>query len=118
MPTGAEAAPLQDASGNDAASFTDESVSNDTPAAENTAPAGLPEISGTPEVGETLTASVSAIEDADGLDNVTFAYQWLANDGTEDTEIEGATGATHEVGPTQVGQTLTVRVDVHRRPGP
>ena len=61
-------------------------------------------------MGETLTASVSAIEDADGLDNATFAYQWLANDGTDDSEIAGATGATHEVGPTQVGQTLTVRV--------
>ena len=79
-------------------------------AAVNTAPAGLPEISGTPEVGETLTASVSAIEDADGLDNATFAYQWLANDGTDDSEIAGATGATHEVAADDAGKTLTVRV--------
>ena len=109
VPTGAEAAPLQDASGNAAAGFTGEAVSNATGAA-NTAPTGLPEISGTAQVGETLTASTDEIEDADGTDDVTFVYQWLANDGTEDTEIEGATGATHEVGPTQVGQTLTVRV--------
>ena len=109
VPTGADAAPLQDAAGNDAASFAGESVSNDTPAPENAAPAGLPEISGTAQVGETLTASVSAIEDADGLDDATFAYQWLANDGTDDSEIAGATGATHEVAPGQAGKTLTVR---------
>ena len=109
VPTGADAAPLQDAAGNDAASFAGEAVSNDTPAPENAAPAGLPEISGTAQVGETLTASVSVIEDADGLDNATFAYQWLANDGTDDSEIASATGATHEVAPGQAGKTLTVR---------
>ena len=107
--TGAEASPLKDASGNAAASFTGESVTNETEAS-NTAPTGLPEISGTPKVGEVLTASVDAIEDADGLDDVTFAYQWLANDGQNDTEIEDATGATHEVAPAEVGKTLKVRV--------
>ena len=109
VPAGADAAPLEDAAGNAAASFTGESVSNDTPAPENAVPAGLPEISGTAQVGETLTASVSAIEDADGLDNATFAYQWLANDGTDDSEIAGATGATHEVAAEDAGKTLTVR---------
>ena len=79
-------------------------------AAENAAPAGLPEISGTPEVGETLTASVAGIADADGTDNAVFAYQWLAHDGTDDTEIAGATGATHEVAADDAGKTLTVRV--------
>ena len=110
VPAGADAAPLQDASGNAAASFAGESVSNDTPAPENAAPAGLPEVSGTAEVGETLTASVSAIEDEDGLDNATFVYQWLANDGTDDSEIAGATNATWEVAPEQAGKTLKVRV--------
>ena len=110
VPAGASATPLEDAAGNAAASFAGEAVTNDTPAPENAAPAGLPEISGTAEVGETLTASVSAIEDADGLDNATFAYQWLANDGTDDSEIAGATNATWEVAPEQAGKTLTVRV--------
>ena len=110
VPTGADAAPLQDAAGNDAAGFAGEAVTNDTAEPENAAPAGLPEISGTAEVGETLTASVSAIEDEDGLDNATFAYQWLANDGTEDSEIAGATNATWEVAPEQAGKTLKVRV--------
>ena len=80
------------------------------PANENTAPAGLPEVSGTPEVGETLTASVAGIADADGTDNAVFAYQWLAHDGTDDTAIAGATGATHEVAADDAGKTLTVRV--------
>ena len=30
-------------------------------------------------VGETLTADTSGIADADGLTNVTFSYQWLAD---------------------------------------
>ena len=76
----------------------------------NTAPTGLPGITGTPKVGEVLTASISDIEDADGLDNAAFAYQWLAHDGTNDSEIAGATGSTHEVGPAEVGKTLKVRV--------
>ena len=108
-PTGAGASPLQDATGNDAASFTGEAAANDTPAA-NTAPTGLPEVSGTPKVGEVLTASVDGITDEDGLDNVTYAYQWLAHDGTNDSEIAGATESTHEVAPAQVGKTLKVRV--------
>ena len=76
----------------------------------NTAPTGLPGITGTPKVGEVLTASISDIEDADGLDNAAFAYQWLAHDGTNDSEIAGATGSTHEVGLAEVGKTLKVRV--------
>ncbi len=79
-------------------------------AAENAAPTGLPAISGTPQVGVELTASASAIEDADGTEDAVFAYQWLAHDGTENTAIAGATGATHEVGPEQVGKALKVRV--------
>ena len=75
----------------------------------NTAPTGLPAITGTPDVGEVLTASVSDIADGDGLENATFAWQWLATDGTEDTEIEGATGATHEVAAEDAGKTLKVR---------
>ena len=108
VPTGADATPLQDASGNDAASFADEAAANETEAS-NAAPAGLPEITGTPEVGAELTASADAITDADGTDNATFAYQWLANDGTDDSEIAGATGATHEVAADDAGKTLTVR---------
>ena len=76
----------------------------------NTRATGLPSISGTAQVGETLTASVAAIADEDGLENATFAYQWLANNGTEDTDIDGATNATYEVAPADAGKVLKVRV--------
>ena len=109
-PADANAAPLKDAADNAVAGFTGEAASNETPAPANSAPTGLPEITGTARVGEVLTASTDGIADEDGLDDVTFAYQWIANDGTDDTEIEGATGTTHEVAPAQVGKTLKVRV--------
>ena len=35
---------------------------------------GAPTISGTAQVGETLTADVSAITDADGLSNAVYEY--------------------------------------------
>jgi hypothetical protein len=41
----------------------------------NHEPTGVPTISGTPLVGETLTADPSAIADADGLG--TFSYSWV-----------------------------------------
>ena len=108
-PTGDDAAALKDPAGNAATGFSGEAVTNNTPAA-NTAPSGLPEISGTAQVGETLRASADAITDADGIDNATFAWQWLAITGNDDSEIAGATGATYEVAAEDVGKTLKVRV--------
>ena len=43
----------------------------------NTTATGAPTISGTAQVGETLTADTSGIADADGLENADFSYQWL-----------------------------------------
>ena len=76
----------------------------------NTPPTGLPTISGTPQVGETLTASVAGIEDADGLAGVTFAYQWISRDGTTDTEIAGATNDSYTLTVAEAGKTIKVRV--------
>ena len=72
----------------------------------NSPATGLPTISGTPQVGETLTADTSPIDDADGLTNVSYGYQWIA--GTSD--IGGATGSSHELTSSQQGQTIQVRV--------
>ena len=108
-PTGATATPLRDAAGNAAAGLSAQAVTNET-GASNTAPAGLPAISGTAEVGEELTASADDIVDADGLENVTFTWKWLANNGTADSEIAGATNAAYEVAPEQAGKTVKVRV--------
>ena len=76
----------------------------------NAAPAGLPAISGTPRVGEELTASAAAITDADGTGNATFAWQWLANDGATEAAVAGATASTYTVAPADAGRTLKVRV--------
>ena len=81
-----------------------------TPAAENNAPTGLPGISGTAQVGETLTASTANIDDEDGLTNVSYRYQWIANDGETDTEVEGATGSTYTLTAAAAGKTIKVKV--------
>ena len=76
----------------------------------NTAPTGLPAISGTAEVGEELTVSADDIADGDGLETATFTYRWLADDGTVETAIAGATGESYKLTPADVGKTLKVRV--------
>ena len=76
----------------------------------NSPATGAPTISGAAQVGQTLTASTSGIADADGLSNATFSYQWVANDGAADTDIPGATGATHTLAAAEEGQTVKVQV--------
>ena len=73
---------------------------------ENSAPTGLPTISGTPQVDKTLTADTSAIDDEDGLTNVSYEYQWIAGG----TDIAGATGSTYALTYSEQGQTVQVRV--------
>ena len=72
----------------------------------NTLATGLPTISGTPQVGETLTADVASIGDADGLTNVSYRYQWLAGG----SDIEDATGSSHLLTTSDQGQTVQVKV--------
>ena len=67
---------------------------------------GAPTISGTAQVGETLTADASGISDADGLADASYSYQWLA----EDAEISGATDSTYTLASGDVGKTIKVRV--------
>ena len=74
--------------------------------AENTPATGAPTISGTAQVGQTLTASTTGISDDDGLDNVSYSYQWLA----DDTEIDGATSSTYTLQATDNGKVIKVRV--------
>ena len=77
-----------------------------TEPAENTPATGEPTISGTVQVGETLTADVSGINDADGLDNVSYGYQWISGG----TDIDGATGSSYLLTSSEQGQTIKVRV--------
>ena len=67
---------------------------------------GLPTISGTAQVGETLTANTSGIADADAV----FQYQWITNNGTGDTDIPGATGSSYTLVEADEGRTIKARV--------
>ena len=97
---------VTDAAGNPA------TVSLSFPAvvAANVLPTGLPEITGTTRVGQTLTASASGITDSDGLSGASFAWQWIANDGNADTTITGATSVTYTLTSAEVGKRIKVRV--------
>ena len=94
--------------GNTASALVHRGVKNETP--QNSPSPGAPTISGTAQVGETLRADTSGIADADGLENATFSYQWLANDGTSDTEITGATAQTYTPSDADAGKSIRVRV--------
>ena len=79
---------------------------NPEPDDPNSPATGAPTISGTPQVGETLTADTSPIDDADGLTNVSYSYQWIAGG----SDIGGATGSSYELTSSEQGQTIKVRV--------
>ena len=75
----------------------------------NTAATGAPTITGTAEVGETLTASTTGIADANGLTSPTYTYQWIRVDGTE-ADIASANSSTYILVDADLGKTLKVRV--------
>ena len=58
-------------------------------------------------MGETLTADTSGIADEDGLENVSFTYQWLA----DAAEIAGATASTYILAEADEGKAIQVRVN-------
>ena len=79
----------------------------------NATSTGAPTISGTAQVGNTLTADTSGITDSDGLTNVSYAYQWIRvdADGTSNpTNISGAGSRTYTLAPADVGKRVKVRV--------
>ena len=98
-------------------SFTDDAGNDETltsaatdavaaaPTSNNPA-TGTPTISGTAQIGETLTADTSGIADEDGLYNAAFTYQWLA----DDAEVAGSTGSSYTLADTDEGKAVKVRV--------
>ena len=95
--------------------FTDDADNQETLTSEattaveakpNTAPTGLPTITGTPQVEQTLTADTANIADQDGLTNVSYSYQWTAGG----SDIGGATGSTYTLTAGEQGKTVQVRV--------
>ena len=77
-----------------------------TEAKANTPATGAPAITGTAQVGETLTADTSGIADEDGLTNAAFNYQWQA----DGADISGATGATYTPVVDDMGKAISVTV--------
>ncbi len=82
-------------------------------AATNNSPTGGPGITGLPRAGEALTATTSGIDDADGLENASFSYQWVRHDLATgaDTDIPGETGSTYTVTREDRDRAIKVRVD-------
>ena len=76
------------------------------PAAANSPATGAPSIGGTAQVGETLKVDTSGISDADGLDDVAYSYQWLA----DDADIAGAAGGSYTLVDAEQGKSIKVRV--------
>ena len=76
------------------------------PAANNPATGSLA-ITGTAQVGETLTVDTSSIADEDGLENAAFSYQWLA----DGTAISGATANAYTPVEADEGKAITVQVN-------
>ena len=100
--------PVQDESGIDALSLTNQTVTNNTAVA-NTDATGQPTITGTPQVGKTLTAVTSDIMDANGLPS-TFDYQWVRVDtGDNETDV-GSNSSTYTVTAADVGSRIKVEV--------
>ena len=101
-------------------SFTDDASNAETrtsaataavSAAPNTPATGAPTITGTAQVGQTLTAVTTAIMDANGLTTPSYTYQWIrvATDNTE-TNISGATASTYTLVAADQGTTVKVTV--------
>ena len=81
--------------------------------APNTPATGAPTITGTAQVGETLTAVTTGILDADGLTSVSYSYQWIRvdADGTSNpADITDATDATYTLVDADLGKKIKVRV--------
>ena len=102
-------------------SFTDDagndetltSVATDAVAAApqpNNPSTGAPTISGTAQVGETLTEDTSGVADEDGLESVTFSYQWLSGD----SDIIGRDGQRLHAGRSRRGQDSQGSGELHR----
>ena len=96
--------PVRDLAGNAAADFANAAAANKTARANRPA-TGAPTVSGTAQVGETLTASAAEIADADGLEGAEFAWQWTGEHG----DIAGATGASYTLVDADVGVAIQVR---------
>ena len=89
---------------------TDITVKLTAPGTPNTAATGAPTITGTAQVGKTLTAVTTGITDADGLTSPTYTYQWIRVDGTDEEDISGENSSTYTLVDADLGKTIKVKV--------
>ena len=102
--TGAAAPLAHGGRGHDPAHKVDWRLAPNAPAT------GAPAIAGTARVGETLSASASAIADADGLSNAAFAWQWVSVRNGAETDIAGAASSSYRLMASDAGAAIAVRV--------
>ena len=76
----------------------------------NSAATGAPTITGTPEVGQVLTADTSGITDANGLTGVEYRYQWYRVTNGSQSLILNATDSTYTLRTADRGKSIRVRV--------
>ena len=70
---------------------------------------GTPDITGRALVGQTLTAGMADIADADGLPNASdFAWQWIRTADETDTPIQDATSSTYTLTDDDAGKQVKV----------
>ena len=103
---------------------TDESSTSDattTVTNINDDPSGSVSIDGTAEEDQTLTANITALQDADGLPTVAdaFTYQWQRNTGANGgfENIAGETGNTYTLDDADVGREVQVQVSYRDQRG-
>ena len=90
--------------GSGTVSVTDQGATGNSPAT------GAPTISGTAQVGQTLTAATSGIMDSNGLATPGYTYQWIRVDGGTDANISGATSSAYTLVAADLGKTIKVKV--------
>ncbi len=71
---------------------------------------GLLAVTGTVQVGETLSVDTSGISDANGMSNPQYGYQWTHSVSGTDADISGATGSTYTIVSGDAGNGFKVRV--------
>ena len=74
---------------------------------------GAPTITGTPQVGEELTADTTTITDPNGVptDASAFTYQWVRVAGGTETDIPGATNSAYTLTSSDAEIKVTVSFD-------
>ena len=85
-------------------------VSGQSGVTPNSPATGQPTISGTAEVGDTLTAGTSAIADDNGLTNAVFSHQWVRSTAGSHTDIPGATSASYVITSDDAESKVKLRV--------